>query len=163
VAAVLESARVLKKHGFLPRCTIQFIAFGAEELGLLGSYAFTSVPDYKGKITMMLNNDMIACQHGTNQSAWIVNITDYSNSHALRSDAEKLCCKYSFLGFSNDNTYYRQSDSYPFFQNGYKALFFISDIIDPAYHTINDLSVNCNFCYCREIIKINCAMIIDKN
>jgi hypothetical protein len=49
------------------------------------------------------------------------------------------------------------------FLNGYKPIFFFADVIDPNYHTLNDLASNCNFEYCREIVKLNCAMLVDYN
>ena len=164
VAAAMEIARVMKKNRYSPRNTIEFIAFGAEELGLYGSnaYALESRQNSK-KIKLMLNNDMIAYQPGSNQSTWIVNIIDYDNSHNLRIKAEEMCNRFSVLNFNNDNTYNKQSDSYPFFLNGYKAIFFFSDYLDPNYHTLSDLAENCNFEYCREIVKISCALLVDNN
>ena len=81
-----EIARVMKLNNYRPRNTIEFIAFGSEELGLYGSYAFAgnSRQNLK-KIKLMLNNDMIAYQPGSDQTAWIVNINDYDNSHTLRT------------------------------------------------------------------------------
>lgn len=164
VAATLELARVLKQNNFLPTGTIRFIAFGSEELGLFGSY------DYAGKamsasmkIKMMLNNDMIAYQPGTDQSSWTVNIMDYENSGTLRAKAEKLCTKFTILKYVTINTNNKYSDSYPFSLNGFKSLFFFSNTSDPNYHTLNDLSANYNFEYCREIVKLNCAMAVDCN
>jgi leucyl aminopeptidase len=164
VAAALEIARVMKKNNYLPRNTIKFIAFGAEELGLLGSYDLSGKSKLNNeKIKMMLNNDMIAYQPGTNQSDWIVNIIDYDNSHDLRIEAEQMCSRFTVLNFNNDTTYNKQSDSYPFFTYGYKALFFFSNYVDPNYHSLNDIVGNCNFEYCREIVKISCAMLVDNN
>lgn len=164
VAAALEIARVMKKNSYLPDGTIKFIAFASEELGLYGSF------DYAGKarigsenIKMMLNNDMIAYQPATDKSSWIVNIIDYGNSGSLRTKAEILCSKFTVLKYRNDNKYNKQSDSYPFSINGFRSLFFFSDIIDPGYHTLNDVVTNCNFEYCREIVKLNCAMLVDSN
>ena len=66
VAAALELARVMKKNNFSPRNTIEFIAFGAEELGLYGSKAYAlKANESSKKIKMMLNNDMIAYEPGT--------------------------------------------------------------------------------------------------
>ena len=42
VAAALELARVMRKNNFSPANTIEFIAFGAEELGLYGSKAYAA-------------------------------------------------------------------------------------------------------------------------
>jgi Zn-dependent M28 family amino/carboxypeptidase len=51
VAATLEIARVMKKFNFRPGYTIMFLAFGAEELGLLGSRDFAADPGgYAGRI-----------------------------------------------------------------------------------------------------------------
>lgn len=163
-AAVMEIARVMKKNNYSPGNTIEFITFGAEELGLYGSsdYAQKSSQSSK-KIKLMINNDMIACQPGTNQSEWIVNMLDYDNSHSLRMEAEKMCNRFTVLNFKNDNTYNKYSDSYPFFLYGYKAIFFASNITDPNYHSLNDLAKNCNFKYCSEIVKISCALLVYNN
>jgi hypothetical protein len=164
VAAALELARVIKKNRYSPHNTIEFIAFGCEELGLYGSTAYATDARQSSKsIKMMLNNDMIAYQPGTNRSEWIVNIMDYDNSHNLRTEAEQMCTRFTVLKSKNDNTSNKASDSYPFFTNGYKALFFYSNYIDPNYHTLNDLAASCNFDYCREIVKINCALLVENN
>lgn len=164
VAAALELARVIRKNNFSPKNRIEFIAFGAEELGLYGSKAYAAQANRSSEnIKMMLNNDMIAFEPGTDPSAWNVVIKDYDNSHDLRQEAEKMCLKYTSLSYTNDNTYNQQSDSYPFFTEGFKALFFFSDTMDPGYHSLNDLSANCNFGYCREIVKISCALLVYNN
>jgi hypothetical protein len=164
VAAAMEIARVMKKNNYSPHNTIEFIAFGSEELGLYGSKAYaTDAKQNSKKIKFMLNNDMIAYQTDTNQSDWIVNINDYDNSHDLRTEAEQIGSRFTVLNFTNDNTYNKQSDSYPFFTNGFKAIFFASDNLDPNYHSLNDLAENCNFEYCREIVKISCGLLVDNN
>lgn len=166
IAAMLEIARVIKKNNFSPKSTIMFAAFGAEEIGLFGSLHLAAEPyEFSQKIRFMLNNDMIAYEApgDLNASAWCVNIIDYDNSHNLRSDAEKICTKFTDLTYMNDNKVNKYSDSYPFFRYGYKALFFFPEISDPNIHTLNDVSGNCNFGFCREIVKISCALLADKN
>ncbi len=163
-AAVIEVARVMKKHNFSPSRSIMFVAFGAEELGLFGSKDLASDPgEYSGKISFMLNNDMIAYEPDDDPASWKVNIIDYDNSHMLRRDAEQIALRFTGLSYKNDNKYSHASDSYPFFLNGYKALFFYSGKEDPYYHTQDDLVSNCNFDYCREITKISCALLVDRN
>ena len=164
VAATLEIARVFKKNNFIPSDTIKFIAFAAEELGLHGSKHFAS--DAAGSfknIKLVLNSDMIAYETGSDKSGWRINIMDYDNSHSLRHDAEILCGHFTSLTPYNDNLHNAQSDSYPFYLNGYKAIFFFADDIDPSYHTLNDLTDNCNFEYCREAAIISCAVLVNKN
>jgi hypothetical protein len=164
VAAAMEIARVMKRKDYSPRNTIEFIAFGAEELGLYGSSAYALYSNqHSRKIKFMLNNDMIAYQPNPDESSWIVNIIDYDNSHTLRLEAEQMCNRFTSLYSRNDNTYNKQSDSYPFYLYGYKAIFFDSDILDPNYHSPNDIADNCNFDYCREIVKISCALLVNNN
>jgi Zn-dependent M28 family amino/carboxypeptidase len=164
VAATLEIARVMKKRSFAPSSTIQFVAFGAEEFGLRGSYDFSQKANTRGaKIKMMLNNDMIGIPSSTDPDLWNVNIIDYENSHYLRSEAQRLCEKYSSVACINDNTNAGRSDSYPFYLNGFKPLFFIQNELGNTYHQQSDLVTTINFNYCREIAKISCALLVDKN
>jgi hypothetical protein len=163
-AAALEVARVMKKNSYESRNTILFIAFGAEELGLLGSHAYANnAYSTSSKIRMMLNNDMIAYEPSSVKTDWMVNILDYDNSHDLRYKAEDLLHKFTVLNHTNINTYNKQSDSYPFSLKGYPAIFFFSNSSDPNYHTLSDLSGQCNFNYCAEIVKISCALLVDAN
>jgi leucyl aminopeptidase len=164
VAAALEIARVMKDSHYSPRNTIRFIAFGSEEIGLLGSSAQAGKSRTEGeKIKMMLNNDMIAYEPGSNKSDWFVNIMDYDNSVKLRNRAQVLTDKYTVLKYVNINTLNNKSDSYPYYANGFRALFFISTGTDPNYHTLNDISANCNFEYCREVANICCSILVDSN
>ncbi|MCU0407407.1 MAG: M28 family metallopeptidase [Bacteroidales bacterium] len=164
VAAMLEIARVMKLNDYQPRNTIRFVAFGAEELGLLGSadYAMKMRTSFS-KIMFMLNNDMIAYETDSDKSKWKINIIDYNNSRYLRKTAEQLCFAYTDLGNFNDNTNFNRSDSYPFFTNGFKPLFFFAAKVDPNYHTLSDLASNCNYEYCREVVKLNCSILVSAN
>jgi leucyl aminopeptidase len=164
IAATMEVARVMKKYSFNPKNSIVFIAFGAEEIGLFGSLDFAANPNgLSQKISFVLNNDMIAYEPETDPGLWCVNILDYDNSHKLRVDAEQIILKYATLNYINDNTSNKYSDSYSFFRYGYKALFFFKGQTDPNFHTLNDVVSNCNFEYCREIAKVNCVLLVDKN
>ena len=164
ISAAIEIARVVKKKNFLPESTIKFIAFGSEEQGLLGSQAYAvKALNNNEKIKIMLNSDMIAYEPSNDKSTWKVNIMDYDNSHDLRILAQEMCTKYTVLKYTNVNTYNKQSDSYPFSGYGYKALFFFSNAMDPNYHTLNDLVSNCNFGYCAEIVKVECALLVKRD
>jgi leucyl aminopeptidase len=164
VAAALEVARVMKKNNYQPESTIKFIAYGAEELGLLGSYDMSNKSYLNNeKIKMMLNNDMISCEPSADKRIWYVDIMDYDNSHNLRYQAELLLHKYTVLNHVNVNTYNKQSDSYPYSLKGYKALFFFANSSDLNYHTMNDIATNYNFDYCREVVNISVALLVDRN
>jgi bacterial leucyl aminopeptidase len=161
-AATLEVARVMIKNDFRPSRSVMFIAFGAEEIGLYGSRDFAQDPG-GGKISFMVNFDMVAYETSSDRGSWVVNILDYENSHSLRRYAEKVISERTSLSYVNDNTYNRASDSYPFFQYGYRAIFFSSVDTDPYYHTINDVSQNLNFAYASEIAKAACGILAGKN
>ncbi len=164
VAATIEIARAIKKINWSPKSTIRFVAFGAEERGLLGSanYSAKAAARMEG-IKLMLNHDMIAYEPSNDISSWKVNIMDYDNSHSLREIAQEMCLKYTHLKFINVNTYNRNSDSYSFARYGYKAIFFYNYSSDPNYHTLNDISSYCNPKYCAEIAKISCAILVNKD
>jgi Zn-dependent M28 family amino/carboxypeptidase len=164
VGAMLEIARVMKQRSFIPSSTIQFVAFGAEEFGLFGSFDFSQKASSRGEnIRMMLNNDMIGIPASSDPGMWYVNIIDYDNSHYLRSEAQRLCERYSSVGYVNDNSVAKRSDSYPFYLSGYKSLFFIQNTLGSTYHTQSDLVTTINFQYYREIVKISCALLVDRN
>ena len=164
VAAALEVARVMKKNGFCPEGSIEFIAFAAEELGLHGSRNYAANASQTGMtIKMMLNNDMIAYEPSTDNKEWKVNILNYENSLSLPYIASRLASKYTILTTYIDNRLNKYSDSYSFSQYGYPALFFFKDAEDPYYHSPEDVVENCNFIYCREIVNINLAILVEKN
>lgn len=164
VATTLEVARVLNKTSFIPKNTIKFITFAAEELGLYGSIDYaTKAKNNNLKIKMMLNNDMVAYWSKADTSSWCVNIIDYPNSASLSANARSVCKLYTSLKTVNDNTYQKYSDSYPFSLKGYKAIFFISNDDDVNYHTVNDLTTACNFKFCREVAKVNCVLLVQNN
>jgi len=164
VGAMLEIARVMKQRSFIPSSTIQFVAFGAEEFGLFGSFDFSQKASSRGEnIRMMLNNDMIGIPSSSDPGMWYVNIIDYDNSHYLRSEAQRLCERYSSVGYVNDNSVAKRSDSYPFYLSGFQALFFMQNTPGSTYHTESDLVTTINSQYCREIVKISCALLVERN
>jgi Zn-dependent M28 family amino/carboxypeptidase len=164
VAAGLEIARLMKKKSFIPKYTIRFVSFAAEEIGLYGSYDYAQKAASRNeKIIMMLNNDMIASPPPVQTGPWTVNIINYVNSTGLRSKAEKICSEYTSLAYYSDNTNSNTSDSHPFYLNGFKPLFFIQKSLGSNYHTPNDVVSGCNFNYCVEIVKISYALLLEKN
>lgn len=163
VAAAMEVARVISSASFEPKYTIEFLAFGSEELGLWGSrdYAYKSWQNNRD-IILMLNNDMIAVESKVNRDLWEVNVMDYTNSTGYGEYAQMLAEKYTTLTPFRDNSSNKYSDSYAFFEQDYPALFFHIGSSDPNYHTLDDISDNCNFEYCKEVTTISLAILVDK-
>ena len=164
VAATLEIARVMVKNHFTPRGSINFVAFAAEELGLLGSQSYADKEVIRGdKIIMMINNDMISYESDANQVKWQVNIIAYPWAISLLDEAIYCCSRYLQISPVNDNTNYKRSDSYSFYQKGIKAVYFAARNTNPNYHTLNDIQDNSNFLYCRSVAQLSCAMLLSKN
>ena len=164
IAAVMEIARIVRGSRFVPRYTISFVAFAAEELGLHGSRYQAGKSATEGdKIMMMINHDMISYVADPSGKPWHLNIIHYDNSAGLRDEAAALCDQNSELISYSDNTNNQRSDSYPYFLNGYKALFFHQSDYETTYHTAGDRTPVCNFEYAREVVKVSCSLLIHKN
>jgi leucyl aminopeptidase len=165
VSAIVEIARVFKKQGFAPNGSIEFVAFAAEEIGLKGSADFAvKAAANKSNIAAMLNLDMISFAPDANPDSWVVNVMNYDNSAELQTRIATCGRLYSKLVFVNNNTNSKRGDSYSFFQNGFPAAFIISEFYsDPYYHTVNDVVEKYNYLYCREVVAVSCAFLVQEN
>lgn len=164
MAAVMEIARIIKGSRLRPKHSVLFIAYAAEELGLNGSrYQAEKSAANGDKIIMMINHDMISYVANPSAKPWYLNIIHYENSSDLRDDAALLCDALSNLVSYSDNTSNERSDSYPYYLNGYKAIFFHQSDIEDTYHTPGDRTSVCNFEYAGEVVKVSCALLVDKN
>ncbi len=163
VAATLEIARVMKDCQYQPAYHIEFIAFAAEELGLLGSYDYAAKCQDSGKnIICMINNDMVSyCT--LPQDQWKVSIQKYANSDWYTNLAHQIIENLTILDAVESTQYIYASDSWPFYQRGYKAIFFIENQFTPYYHTVNDLVASTNKYYAAEMVKISLGMLVYLN
>jgi len=159
-SATLEIARVIMQSGYQPRCSIRFVTFAAEELGLDGSwyYAFTARNNNEN-ICLMINHDMI----GNNNDPYFYQVTlsPYDGSENYTNYAHQLIEQYTALQVYYDSSVNpSNSDSYSFWQKGYNVLFFSEFEFSPYYHTINDLVQYINSDYCAEVIKASTASAV---
>ena len=163
VAAALEVARIMKKYGYVPESTIKFITFPAEEFGLYGSWDFADKAFSQGmNIEFMLNNDMISyCTLPPEQ--WKVDIIKYPNSPQVTNLARYIAENFTPLTVVETTQYMQQSDSWPFYSNGFKAVFLMEDQFTPYYHTVNDLLIHSNMAYTAEMVKISMGMLVHEN
>jgi hypothetical protein len=163
VAATLEIARVMKHYGYQPAYTIKFITFAAEELGLHGSWNYANKAANAGKnIICMINLDMVSyCALPENE--WKVRIQKYPNSDWFTNLAHQIIQNHTILTAVESTQYIQYSDSWPFYSNGYNAIFFIEDQFTPYYHTVNDLVATTNKHYAAEMTKISLGMLIYLN
>ena len=129
--AIVELAEAFGKSDARPKDTIVFIAFNAEELGLLGSKHYVSDPllpldDCK----LMINLDMVGRLRGTTVTAQGVNL-----SRSVTQLVDKLDDNYPFD--VNITAAGNRSDHAPFNSSGVPVLFFHTGT-HPQYHRITD-------------------------
>jgi hypothetical protein len=145
----------LIESGYQPEATIKLITFAAEELMLFGDagcehYA-QQAKDDSMDIQLMINCDMISHTLQTVENSK-VRINYYSGSVSMRDLAMDATEQFSLITplIGSLNQY---SDSYPFYEQGFPAVYFEEDDFSPYYHTTNDIISNYNMDYCREVIK----------
>ena len=134
IALLLNLARYYALHP--PRYSMVFIAFSAEEAGLLGSKYYTENPlSPLQKIKFLINTDLA----GTgSEGITVVNATEFPNQFALMNqinDKEKLLVKINARGKAAN------SDHYFFTEKGVPAFFFYTLGGIKAYHDVFDKSV----------------------
>jgi aminopeptidase YwaD len=161
-SAVLEMARVIMESGYQPEATIKFITFGAEELMLYGDagcehYAQNAYNEGMN-IQLMINCDMISYNTLPLEDAK-VSINYYSGFTYLLEIAIDVTNQFSLItGVTGSLNQY--SDSYPFYEKGFPAVYFEEDQFSPYYHTIDDVITNYDMDYCAEVIKSAGAMLL---
>lgn len=132
-APELQAQRVDAAASQPPRATIRFVAFGAEELGLLGSdhYLQQLSPDERAHTAAMFNFDMV----GVGDELLVGGDgTLAERSRGLAAGAGET------VGQLNGD-FVGRSDQAPFLAAGIPAVFFyVSD--DPHYHTPGDVAGN---------------------
>ena len=136
--AILELAEAFGKSDARPKDTIVFIAFNAEELGLLGSKHYVNNPllpldDCK----LMINLDMVGRLRGTTVTAQGGNL-----SRSVTQLVDKLDDNYPFD--VNITVPGNRSDHAPFNWNGVPVLFFHTGT-HPQYHRTTDDSDLINY------------------
>ncbi|RYF23848.1 MAG: M20/M25/M40 family metallo-hydrolase, partial [Flavobacteriales bacterium] len=116
-----------------PKYSVVFIAFAAEEIGLLGSKYFTENPLIPLKdIRFLWNLDLL----GTGETgATVVNATIHPREFALLN---KINDEQKFLPKINPRGKAANSDHYFFTEKGVPAFFLYTQGGISAYHDIND-------------------------
>ncbi len=136
-AGIVELAEAFSMLNLRPRRSILFIAFGAEELGLIGSRYYTDHPTFPLSRTVAnLNLDMI----GRN---WADTVAALRSSQDMGELAEGVAAQHPELGMRVVDDQWpgqnliRRSDQWNFMTHGVPALFFHSGP-HPDYHFPSD-------------------------
>ena len=131
VAATLEAARVLATKGHRTKATIKFIAFGSEETGLNGSYAYVAanLAEVSSMGLGMVNLDMIGVGNTLSIGTLAGANPALRNYTGDKATAMGMPWQFFTAGTNSDHTYFAQA--------GVPASFF-SQGPDPYYHTSQD-------------------------
>jgi aminopeptidase YwaD len=134
VSMMLELARHYSQAEYQPVYSMVFMAFGAEEAGLIGSKYYTENPFFPlSNIKLMLNMDLL----GTGDDGMmVVNGSVFKKEFELLS---KINNEEHYLPEIKKRGVAANSDHYFFSQKGVHAFFFYTLGGIDAYHDVNDV------------------------
>ena len=168
-AAVLEPARVISQFEFDK--TVVFIAFSAEEVGLLGSRAYASrAKENKMAIEAMLNNDIIGSDvtgDGRSASSRVrvfAEGPDDSPARGLARYVKEIGERY-FPSMTVDMVYRRDrfgrgGDHTSFTREGFAAVRFTTPSEFYAnQHSATDTFANASVPYTSRVVRVNGAVL----
>lgn len=169
IAAVLELARVMSRHEW--KNTIVFVAFTAEEEGLIGSTLFARKARQENQIIdAVLNNDIIGDDTGGSGRKNNISIAVYSEEPAdsLSRELARYIKQVSerYVPSMNVDLIFRQDrlgrggDQAPFNQEGYAAVRFTAPEENYAnQHTVTDTVANMSIPYTARAVRVNAAAL----
>ncbi|MEJ8804446.1 M28 family metallopeptidase [Pontibacter sp. H249] len=132
-AMLLELAEFYSKPENKPKYSIVFIAFAAEEAGLMGSSLYVHYPLFPlANISFLINLDLL----GTgDEGMMVVNGQVHKQQFALLDSINR---QHSYLPQIRSRGKAANSDHYPFSEQGVPAFFFYTLGGTPAYHNTHD-------------------------
>ena len=134
VATLLETAKLISNNRFMFRRSVIFALFGAEELGMVGSWYFLN-RSFKdtNNIVMMVNLDMVGRSTGDNK----MQVFTASDNPDLTSIIKTVSEKSIFLKPAVSPVDYFPSDHRLFHEKGIPVVLFTSGV-HRDYHTPRD-------------------------
>jgi len=159
-ASVLEAFTIIAVYSnYVPTKTVEFHAYAAEEMGLLGSRAI--VQEYKNqnkRVYGMCQLDMDG--YNPNNSNRIGVITNGVNA-ALTEFSRKLITAYCRIPFINRTLFGGSSDHASWISGGYAAIFPFEAVTNPHIHTIRDTVDKLDFKNAIEWVKLGVSFIVE--
>ena len=148
-AMLLDLARHYSLPENKPKLSILFIAFGAEEVGLLGSKYYVSKPYFPlRKIKLQINTDIM----GTgDEGIKIVNGDTHLDIYNL---FRKINKEKGYLTKIGKRGKAANSDHHPFDEKGVKAIFIYTLGGSKAYHDVYDTADNLTLSKYNEVFKL---------
>jgi hypothetical protein len=173
-AGLLELARTFAQDPQRPKRTLLFIAFGAEEAGLLGSYYYTAHPLRPLETTAaVINLDMIGRdERPSKQTEGLIRIAEDTSNElnliglkgkpALRALFERqnrqvgLQLNYKWEDDAALNVLFR-CDHFPFMLHDIPAVWLFNGFT-PDYHQPTDTVEKLNFAKMQKIVRLSCRV-----
>jgi Zn-dependent M28 family amino/carboxypeptidase len=132
IAMMLDLASYYAKNP--PTYSVMFIAFAAEEAGLIGSQFYVANPVIAlNKMVVLINLDLMATG---DKGLTAVNATEFPELFNKLTEINRI---YNFLPSVNPRGKAANSDHYPFSEAGVKAFFFYLMGEYNAYHDVYDV------------------------
>lgn len=169
VALVLELARVMSQYSF--EKSIVFIAFGGEEIGLVGSSLYAAkAKENKDEIEAVLNNDIVGVSVAGDGHAESGVVHVFSEEPAdspsrelaryIRETAERYVPAFRAEPVFRQDRFARGGDHTPFNANGFAAVRFTSAAENLGIqHTANDTFDKSSPEYATLVTRVNGAVL----
>jgi bacterial leucyl aminopeptidase len=156
---ILEAFKVISQSSFVPKKTLIFMFYTAEEQGLIGSRQIAQ--QFKAnqrKVYAVLQHDMVGYNRpGSNLESYIV---DVQTNSALTVFLRKLIQEYSGIPFKNYGRGYG-SDHISWNSAGYASACWKEFYFSPQYHSARDKPEFINFDLVKEFTKVAVAFGIE--
>jgi leucyl aminopeptidase len=155
---ILEAFRVLLESGFIPKTTIEFQWYAAEEVGLRGSQDIANAYKADGvDVVAMTQFDMTGYLSANKRIGFVTDFTDAELNAFLRKVVDGYCT-YTWM---NKTCGYACSDHASYYRAGYKAAFPFEDSANPNIHTTRDTLTYVNFSHMQEYAKLAVGFAIE--
>jgi hypothetical protein len=154
IAAMLSIAKIMKQYSF--NHTIRFIAFDAEEGGLLGSSHYVeTVYENKDNLIAVINADMIGNTDSEEGKQKVTIYSDYQSRWYFEYASKISQTYFDYIHLSiNDGGSSGGSDHVPFWSGGYTAIYFEEYDFSPNWHKSSDTIKNVNIAYATNVSKL---------
>lgn len=159
-STVLEAFTILAKYSnYVPKKSIEWHAYAAEEMGLLGSRAIAQ--NYKSagkKVFAMAQFDMTGYNPRNTNKIGV--ITNGVNS-ALTEFSQMMITEYGKIGFVRRTLFGGTSDHASWQSAGYRACFPFEAVTNPHIHTARDTVDQLDFKNAIEWVKLAVSMSVE--
>jgi len=156
--ALLETLWVLLESGFVPKQSIEFQWYAAEEVGLRGSQDIAQTYLNQGvNVISMMNFDVVGYSTGTNMVSFMTDNVDRTLNTFLGLVADE------YLTFRH-NTYvcgYGCSDHASWTRFGFSAASPCEDTLFPSMHTSRDVLSVVDFVQVAEFVKLGIGYCVE--